>query len=55
VESTARDAIERGYELILVADAMTGQSAESHTDAIQRIFPRIGRVRNTEQVIAAFA
>ena len=55
VESTARDAFERCYELILVADAMTGQSAESHTDAIQRIFPRIGRVRNTEQVIAAFA
>jgi nicotinamidase-related amidase len=54
VESTARDAFERGYELILVSDAMTGLSAESHTDAVERIFPRIGRVRSTDQVIAAF-
>jgi len=54
VESTARDAFERGYELILVADAMTGLSAESHTDAVERIFPRIGRVRSTDQVVTAF-
>jgi nicotinamidase-related amidase len=55
VERAARDAYERGYELILVSDAMTGLSAESHTDAVERIFPRIGRVRSTDQVIAAFA
>jgi nicotinamidase-related amidase len=54
VESTARDAFERGYELVLVGDAITGFSAESHTDALEHIFPRIGRVRSTEQVIAAF-
>jgi len=54
VESTARDAFERGYELILVEDAMTGLTVESHTDAIERIFPRIGRVRGTDQVVAAF-
>ncbi|MDA8307301.1 MAG: isochorismatase family protein [Deltaproteobacteria bacterium] len=55
VESTARDAYERCYELVMVSDAMTGLSAESHADAVERIFPRIGRVRSTEQVIAAFA
>ena len=55
VESTARDAFERGYELILVSDAMTGLNAESHTDALERIFPRLGRVRDVEQVIGAFA
>jgi nicotinamidase-related amidase len=53
VESTARDAYERGYELIFAADAMTGVTAESHADAIERIFPRIGRVRGTEEIIAA--
>jgi nicotinamidase-related amidase len=53
VESTARDAFERGYDQILVADAMTGISAESHTNALERIFPRLGRVRTTEQVLAA--
>lgn len=53
VESTARDAYEHGYELIFAADAMTGLAAESHADAIERIFPRIGRVRSTEEIVAA--
>jgi nicotinamidase-related amidase len=53
VESTARDAYERGYELIFASDAMTGMSAESHANAIERIFPRMGRVRSTEEIVAA--
>jgi nicotinamidase-related amidase len=53
VESTARDAYERGYELIFASDAMTGMSAESHANAIERIFPRMGRVRTTEEIVAA--
>jgi nicotinamidase-related amidase len=54
VESTARDAYERGYELIFAEDAMTGLSAESHANSITRIFPRIGRVRRTDEIVAAF-
>jgi nicotinamidase-related amidase len=53
VESTARDAYERGYNLVLASDAMTGVSAESHANSIERIFPRIGRVRSADQIIAA--
>jgi nicotinamidase-related amidase len=53
VESTARDAYERGYELIFAEDAMTGQSAESHANSTTRIFPRLGRVRSTEEILAA--
>jgi nicotinamidase-related amidase len=53
VESTARDAYERGYELIFASDAMTGRSAEGHANAIERIFPRLGRVRGTEEIIAS--
>jgi nicotinamidase-related amidase len=53
VESTARDAYERGYELVFAEDAMTGRTAESHADAIMRIFPRIGRVRSTEEIAKA--
>jgi nicotinamidase-related amidase len=53
VESTARDAYERGYELLFAADAMTGTNAESHLNSIVRIFPRMGRVRSTEQIVAA--
>ncbi|MGA3162001.1 MAG: hydrolase [Terracidiphilus sp.] len=54
VESTARDAYERGYELIFAEDAMTGSTAESHVHSVERIFPRMGRVRSTEQILAAF-
>ena len=53
VESTARDAYERGYELIFAEDAMTGLNAESHANAVERIFPRIGRVRSTDEILAA--
>jgi nicotinamidase-related amidase len=53
VESTARDAYERGYELVFAEDAMTGRNAESHTISIQHIFPRIGRVRRTGEIVAA--
>jgi nicotinamidase-related amidase len=53
VESTARDAYERGYELLFAADAMTGLHAESHANAIERIFPRMGRVRSTTEIVAA--
>jgi nicotinamidase-related amidase len=48
VESTARDAYERGYELVFAEDAMTGRNAESHANAIRHIFPRIGLVRRTD-------
>ena len=53
VESTARDAYERGYELIFASDAMTGLTPEAHANSIERIFPRLGRVRTTTQIIAA--
>jgi hypothetical protein len=34
---------------------MAGLNAESHANAIERIFPRIGRVRGTKEIIAALA
>jgi nicotinamidase-related amidase len=53
VESTARDAYERGFEQVFAEDAMTSRTAESHTNAITNIFPRLGRVRSTEEIVAA--
>jgi nicotinamidase-related amidase len=53
VESTARDAFERGYGLVFVEDAMAGLSAEAHSFAIKTIFPRIGRIRSTQEVLNA--
>ena len=52
VESTARDGYERGYQLVLVEDAMSARSASDHAFAFARIFPRIGRVCQTDDVIA---
>jgi len=53
VESTARDAYERGFEQIFVEDAMSGLTAGAHEFAVTTIFPRMGRVRSTGDVLAA--
>jgi nicotinamidase-related amidase len=53
VESTARDAYERGFEQIFVEDAMSGLGEGAHAAAIGLTFPRLGRVRSTEAVLAA--
>jgi len=53
VESTARDAFERGYEQVLVEDAMAARSAAEHEHTVTRIFPRLGRVRPTAAVLQA--
>jgi len=52
VESTARAALEHGYQLILVEDAMASRSEEMHAFAIAKIFPSLGLVRSTEEVLA---
>jgi nicotinamidase-related amidase len=52
VESTARCAYEYGYNQIFVDDAMSAMSAEEHTFTITKIFPRIGLVRKTEEIVA---
>ena len=44
VESTARQAWEYGYAVVLAEDATSGMSAEMHDFAIDNIFPRISRV-----------
>jgi nicotinamidase-related amidase len=54
VESTARAAYEHGYQQVFVEDAMAAMSAEEHAHSLRFILPRIGRVRTTEQVLAAF-
>ncbi|MFO1415286.1 MAG: hydrolase [Burkholderiales bacterium] len=53
VESTARDAFERGYEQVFVADAMASPHEEAHANTLKFIFPRIGRTRSTDEVLAA--
>jgi nicotinamidase-related amidase len=52
VESTARAAHEHGYAQIFVEDAMTSLGAEPHAFSVKFIFPRLGLVRSTEEVLA---
>jgi nicotinamidase-related amidase len=53
VESTARDAWERTYKVVFIEDMMTSFSTEAHQFSISTVFPRLGRVRSSEQVLAA--
>ena len=53
VESTARTAWELGYDIVFAEDATSGPDAASHAHSFEKIFPRIGRVRRTAQVLAA--
>ena len=50
VESTARQAWEQGYSLVIVEDAMASQSEEMHRFAVETIFPRIARVRRSAEL-----
>lgn len=53
VEATARVGYEHGYNVVFVSDAMTGRDAAIHEMSITKYFPSIGRVRTTDEVIAA--
>ncbi len=55
VESTARNAFELGYEQVFLEDAMSSRDAAEHEHTVRRIFPRIGRVRSTAEVLAALS
>jgi nicotinamidase-related amidase len=52
VESTARFAFEYGFDQIFAEDAMSALSADEHTLTVTKIFPRIGLVRTTNEIMA---
>lgn len=52
VESTARDGYERGYAFVFAEDAMAS-SPGAHEFAITTIFPRLGRVRSSDEIMRA--
>ena len=55
VETTAREAYQYGYNQVFVTDAMTASSKEEHEVTLKFIFPRIGLLRTTEQVLSALS
>jgi nicotinamidase-related amidase len=55
VESTARAAHEHGYHVTLATDAMTDIDADAHHNSIERIFPKLGELGTTAEIIELLA
>jgi nicotinamidase-related amidase len=51
VESTARDAWQSNYSVLIAEDACSSLDAEMHYFSIARILPRITRLRSTAEII----
>ena len=52
VEGTARAASELGYNISFAQDAMSDRNEDAHKHSLQYIFPRIGEVDSTDNIIA---
>lgn len=53
VETTARDAYQRGYNQVFATDAMAAGSREEHEATLKHIFTRIGLLRSTDDIVKA--
>jgi nicotinamidase-related amidase len=54
VDTTARNAYERGYRLTFATDAMS-DAAESHEFCVNTVFPRIGQTGTSDEILAKLA
>ncbi|ART93717.1 nicotinamidase-related amidase [Zymomonas mobilis] len=51
VESTARQAWEHGYDLVIAEDGCTSFSQALHDMAVQQIFPRLAHVVQSQNIV----
>ncbi len=51
VESTAREAFALGYNVVLIHDAMTDLSDDNHRHSLDVVFPRLGELTATAEVL----
>jgi len=51
VESTARSAYDYGYNVAFIVDAMTDRETEKHQHCIEKIFPRLGELDTTDNLL----
>jgi nicotinamidase-related amidase len=52
VESTARQAFEHGYNVTVAIDSVTDLNAEAHARSLDWIFPMLGELGTTEEILA---
>ncbi len=55
VEGTARDAVDRGYRVIVLEDCCASFTEDMHQFSIQAVLPQLGEVVATDDVIRALA
>lgn len=53
VESTARGAFDRRYSLVFAEDAMSSAKKEMHSFSTETLFPMMGKVRSTKELLSA--
>jgi nicotinamidase-related amidase len=51
IESTARNGYELGYSITFASDAMTERDPAAHAHTLEKIFPRIGQVTDTQSLL----
>lgn len=51
VDTTAREAFSRGFNQYFVVDAMTASTEGEHEFVCKNIFPRMGKIRTTGEII----
>jgi nicotinamidase-related amidase len=55
VESTARDAWQHSYSVIVAEDVSSSINADMHRFSIEKILPRAARVRSTADILAGLS
>jgi nicotinamidase-related amidase len=55
IASTAFAARDFDYNLVIAADACTSPEQDNHEQLMRRVFPRMSRVRSTQQILAMLA
>lgn len=53
VDTTAREAFQHGYHQVFVEEAMTASSREEHDYVVRHMFPKMGKIRTTAEVVSA--
>ena len=55
VESTARDAWQHNYSVVIAEDACSSMGADLHQFAMEKVLRRVARVRSTAAILAGLA
>jgi nicotinamidase-related amidase len=55
VEGTAREAVDRGYRVIVLEDCSASQTAEMHQFSVQNLLPLLGEVVTADELIDALS